>query len=163
MAQSGCLPVGSPLITVRRQSATRHRCGGSCPSAVRTTPSVRQGCSGHRQVGRRPLAVVHGLAFSKAGGEFEALQQSNVKRASPCASGRISAHQAKGVQACQGHASQQGKVCFSSSAVPSRPSLTYRSSRHLQAPLVGSLRASHSGAAYLGVEAVKKLSRFCLC
>ena len=30
-----------------------------------------------------------------------------------------------------------------------RHSLTFRSSRHLQAPLVGSLRATHSGAAYL--------------
>ena len=34
--------------------------------------------------------------------------------------------------------------------VPTRPSLTGWSSRHPQAPLVGSLRASHSGAAYLG-------------
>ncbi|CAH0353071.1 hypothetical protein AQB9606_03047 [Aquabacterium sp. CECT 9606] len=32
----------------------------------------------------------------------------------------------------------------------SRPSLTVRSIRHPQAPLVGTLRASHSGAAYLG-------------
>ena len=64
MAQSGCLPISSLLIGVRRQSATRRRCGGSCPSAVRTTPSVRQGCSGHRQICRRSLAVVHGLAFS---------------------------------------------------------------------------------------------------
>ena len=31
----------------------------------------------------------------------------------------------------------------------SRHSLTFRSSRHLQASLVGSLRAAHSGAAYL--------------
>jgi Cu/Ag efflux protein CusF len=30
-----------------------------------------------------------------------------------------------------------------------RHSLTFRSSRHLQASLVGSLRATHSGAAYL--------------
>ena len=43
----------------------------------------------------------------------------------------------------------QGKVSLFSFAVPSRPSLTLRSSRHLQAPLVGSLRAAHSGAAYL--------------
>ena len=64
MAQSGCLPFGRLLITVRRQSATRRRCGGSCPSAVRTTPSACQGCSGHRQVGRHPLAVVHGFALS---------------------------------------------------------------------------------------------------
>ena len=34
--------------------------------------------------------------------------------------------------------------------VPPRRGLTVRSSRHQQAPLVGSLRASHSGAAYLG-------------
>lgn len=34
--------------------------------------------------------------------------------------------------------------------LPSRPSLTGWSSRHQQAPLVGTLRASHSGAAYRG-------------
>ena len=36
----------------------------SCPAAVSTTPSVRQGRLGHRQVGMRPRAVVHVLAFS---------------------------------------------------------------------------------------------------
>ena len=44
---------------------------------------------------------------------------------------------------------QPSKVCLRSSAVTSRPSLTLRLSRHLQAPLIGSLRASRSGAAYL--------------
>ena len=44
---------------------------------------------------------------------------------------------------------QPSKVCLRSSAVTSRTSLTLRASRHLQAPLVGSLRAAHSGAAYL--------------
>ena len=34
--------------------------------------------------------------------------------------------------------------------LPSRSGLTVWSSRHQQAPLVGSLRASHSGAAYRG-------------
>ena len=66
---------------MQRQSATRHRSLAFCPSAVSTTPSVFQGCSGHRQIGWRPLAVVHDLAFSKAGGELEALQDSSVKRA----------------------------------------------------------------------------------
>ena len=45
---------------------------------------------------------------------------------------------------------QQSKVGLCSAAVPPRPSLTCRSIRHPQAPLVGTLRASHSGAAYLG-------------
>jgi len=44
---------------------------------------------------------------------------------------------------------QQSKVSLFSAAVPSRPSLTCRSSRHPQVSLVGSLRASRSGAAYL--------------
>jgi hypothetical protein len=43
-----------------------------------------------------------------------------------------------------------GKVGLFSLAVPSRPSLTGRSIRRQQAPLVGALRASRSGAAYLG-------------
>ena len=120
MAQSGCLPVGSLLIPVRRQSATRHRCGGSCPSAVRTTPSVRQGCSGHRQICRRPLAVVHGLAFSKEWRRTWTSARIKCQTSSPpivglqvvafwpgtCASGRISAIHAKGVQACQAQASR---------------------------------------------------------
>jgi len=40
----------------------------------------------------------------------------------------------------------------------SRHSLTVRSSRHPQAPLVGTLRASHSGAAYLGLQGLPHLS-----
>ena len=44
---------------------------------------------------------------------------------------------------------QQSKACLFSQAVASRPSLTCRSSRHPQVSLVGSLRASRSGAAYL--------------
>jgi len=36
-------------------------------------------------------------------------------------------------------------------------SLTQRSSRRPQAPLVGALRASHSGAAYLGRYAVTRV------
>ena len=44
-----------------------------------------------------------------------------------------------------------GKIIIDGgNAMSSRPSLTLRSSRHLQAWLAGSLRAAHSGAAYLG-------------
>ena len=105
MAQSGCLPISSLLIGVRRQSATRRRCGGSCPSAVRTTPSVRQGCSGNRQVGRRPLAVVHGLAFSNGWRRTWTSARIKCQTSSPpidglrhMSSGRMSTHHAKGVQ-----------------------------------------------------------------
>ncbi|CAH0353063.1 hypothetical protein AQB9606_03043 [Aquabacterium sp. CECT 9606] len=106
------------------------------------------------------LAVVHGLAFSKAGSELGARQESSVKRSRLIAcclrSGQAQAHKAKSLHAHKGSPGmppssiqQQSKACVRSSAVPSRPSLTCRSSRHLQAPLVGSLRASRSGAAYL--------------
>ena len=47
------------------------------------------------------------------------------------------------------NANQQSTARFGSSSGPSRPSLTCRSSRHPQVSLVGSLRASRSGAAYL--------------
>ena len=46
-------------------------------------------------------------------------------------------------------ANQQNAARFGSSSLPSRTSLTGRSSRHPQVSLVGSLRASRSGAAYL--------------
>ena len=108
----------------------------------------------------QPHAVVHGLAFSKAGCELRALQESSVKQSRLIAcwlrSGQANSHEAKSLHAHKGspgmpssNVQQPSKACVRSSAVPSRPSLTYRSSRHLQAPLVGSLRASRSGAAYL--------------
>ena len=43
-----------------------------------------------------------------------------------------------------------GQAKWALKASTTRPSLTGRSSRRQQAPLVGALRASHSGAAYLG-------------
>ena len=121
----------------------------SWPRLPRSSPSRKQ-----------PHAVVHGLAFSKAGCELGALQESSVKRSRLIAcclrSGQAHAHEAKSLHAHKGSPGmplssiqQQSKDCVRLSAVPSRPSLTCRSSRHLQAPLVGSLRASRSGAAYL--------------
>ena len=122
----------------------------SWPRLPRSSPSRKQ-----------PHAVVHGLAFSKAGCELGALQESSVKRSRLIAcclrSGQAHAHEAKSLHAHKGSPGmppssiqQPSKVCSRSSAVPSRRSLTVRSIRHQQAPLVGSLRASHSGAAYLG-------------
>ena len=110
---------------------------------------------------KQPHAVVHGLAFSKVGSELGPLQESSVKRAGYSPAGCVLARYMRIRQnlcnSSQGSAGVprsniylQSKVCLFSLAVPSRTSLTFRSSRHLQASLVGSLRAAHSGAAYLG-------------
>ena len=91
----------------------------SCPAAVSTTPSARQGCSGHRKVDRRPLAVVCGLAFSNRWLRTWTSARIKCQTSSPpvvglqvvafwpgaCASGRISAIQAKGARTCQGQTS----------------------------------------------------------
>lgn len=123
---------------------------------VFSLPRLPRPCPNRNQ----PHAVVHGLAFSKAGRELGALQESSAKRSRLVAcrlrSGQAHAHEAKSPHAHKGSPGispssiqQQSIACVLSSAVPSLPSLTCRSSRHLQAPLVGSLRASRSGAAYL--------------
>ena len=106
---------------------------------------------------KQPHAVVHGLAFSKAGCELGALQESSVKRSRLIAcwlrSGQAHAHEAKSLHAHKGSPGmpppsiqQQSKTCVRSSAVPSRHSLTFRSMGRLHHC---SLRQGHAGAPYL--------------
>ena len=124
----------------------------SCPAAVSTTPSVLQGCSGHSQFGMHPRAVVHSL--------YPSIKVRGISTAKiSCVYSQLAAPQAQFHPVTQrgnwrmqrsSIIHHQGTVGLFSLAVPSRTSLTFRSSRHLQAPLVGSLRAAHSGAAYLG-------------
>ena len=124
----------------------------SCPAAVSTTPSVLQGCSGHRQVGMHPRAVVHS--------SYSSIKVRGISTAQiSCAYSQLAAPQAQFHPVTQrGNWRMQrssiihhhGTVSLFSLAVPSRTSLTFRSSRHPQVSLVGSLRASRSGAAYLG-------------
>ena len=116
----------------------------SCPAAVSTTPSALQGCSGHRQVGMHPRAVVHS--------SFSSIKVSGISTAQiSCVYSQLAAPQAQfhpvtqrgnWRMQCSSIIHHQGTVGLFSLAVPSRTSLTFRSIRHPQ--------ASRSGAAYLG-------------
>ena len=139
--QSGCLPFGSLLTAVRRQSAIRHRL-----VAVRPAAASAPWCRGKPQ---HMASRSHGQRPSLPG-----VFQSALKL--PAIAGRCMATKSRhnGQQSIQG-AAMRFAIKFTARASglkspsTSRPSLTFRSSRHLQASLVGSLRASHSGAAYL--------------
>ena len=135
----------------------------SCPSAVSTRSSVRQGCSGHRRGASSHVRWFTAWRCPKAAANLKRCknqvsnEQSAYRRpAMPLPSGHAHVHQAESRQV-KGSAGMprsniypQSKACLFSSAVPSRRCLTGRSSRHPKAPLVGALRASRSGAAYLG-------------
>ena len=141
MAQSGCLPFGSLLTNMSRQSATRCRYGGllsfgsqhkviSWPRLPRPSPSRQQ-----------PRAGVHGLAFSEGGSELEVLQESSVKRAGrltsacnaiafwpcTCASGRIWASQRECGHAKVKHLSaKQGLLALIGCAFAPQPNLAVK-------------------------------------
>ena len=139
--QLGRLPCGSLLTTVQRQVAIRHRHVAARPSAG-SAPWCR-GKPQHmasRSHGQRPsLPCVFKVALLRQAARFVAWQEIGVT-----------------MVAVNSGAAMRFAIKFTARASglkspsTSRPSLTFRSSRHLQAPLVGSLRASHSGAAYLG-------------
>ena len=157
--QSGCLSFGSLLTATRHQSAIRHRLAAVRPAAASALwcrgkpphlasrshglwPSLPGVCQLCGELGRQQAT-----SFS------EPARLSAVCEYSPV--GQVLGDQAEllSIQGSFGvprsNICQQSKACLFSQAVASRPSLTCRSSRHLQAPLVGSLRASRSGAAYL--------------
>ena len=140
--QSSCLPFGSLLTKVRRQSAIRHRL-----VAVRPAAASALWCRGKPP---HMASRIHGQRPSLPG-----VFQSALKL--PAIAGRCMATKSRhnGQQSIQGVAMRfaikfTARASGLKSPSTSRPSLTFRSSRHLQAPLVGSLRALHSGAAYLG-------------
>ena len=106
MAQSGCLPFGSLLTTVGRQSATGHRLGGllscgsqhnaiSSPRLFRSSSSRRSStCGGSRLGVFQPVAANLDLCKNQVSHGQSACR----RPAGTCASGRMSAHHAKGVQ-----------------------------------------------------------------
>jgi len=67
------------------------------------------------------------------------------------ASGKISGNQIKGAAMHRPSINKRSQVLAASTPSPTLPSLTGRSSGHQYLPAsIGTLRASHSGAAYLG-------------
>ena len=148
MAQSGCLPFGSLLITVRRQSATCHRRGGllSCGSqhnAISSPRLFRPSPSHHATMGGGSQFVF------KYQGQWH-FHGSNLLRIFPACgtSGTIPSSHTKGGWRMQRSSIiyHQGTVGLCSLAVPSRHSLTLRSMGRLHHC---SLRHSHAGAPYL--------------
>ena len=140
--QSGCLPFGSLLTKVRRQSATRHRLVAGRPAAASAL-----WCRGKPQ---HMASRSHGQRPSLPG-----VFQSSVAASShrgPLHGNKLAAQWSQSIQGAAMRFSIKfmARASWLKSSSTSRPSLTVRSSRHLQAPLVGSLRAAHSGAAYLG-------------
>ena len=111
--------VMAKAITAWRFSSFAANFGGSRPQVLVNRPAYRRSASIRRLA--RYTGIRQNLCNSSQGGAGVA--RSNIY--------------------------QQSKVGLSSAAVPSRPSLTCRSSRHPQVSLVGSLRASRSSAAYL--------------
>ena len=158
--QSGCLPFGSLLTKVRRQSAIRDRLVAVRPAAASALwcrgkpqhlasrsdglwPSLPGVCQLCGELGRQQATSFREPARLSAVCEYSAV-------------GQMLGYQAE-LLLIQGsfgvprsNICQQSKACLFSQAVASRPSLTFRSSRRPQAPLVGALRTPCSGAAYLG-------------
>ena len=153
-------------LSALRQPA-HHRSAPKChtPSPWRP-PVLRQSAQRHQFAKAVQVivesTVIHLRWFTAwrsptGGGELGPLQKSSVTRAVRLSS--ACRHMCIRQNVCISRKGSSGmprssiqkpsKVCLCSSAVSSRTSLTLRSSRHLQAPLVGSLRASRSGAAYL--------------
>ena len=132
--QSGCLPFGSLLTTAVRLRASRHRLIAGRPAAAQV----------HHSLTASQRTNHHGIL----------LDQSHVENSSHCRPLPAENPLHNVQQQIQG-AAMRFAIKFTARASglkpssTSRHSLTFRSSRHLQAPLVGSLRAAHSGAAYL--------------
>ena len=162
MAQSGCLPFGSLLIAVWRQSATRHRRGcllscGSQHNAISTPRLLRPSqsrqastCGGLRLGIFQPVATNLDLCKNQVSNKQSACR----RPASRCVLARRMRVRQNLCNSSQGSADvprsnicHHGKVCLFSSAVPSRHSLTFRSMGRLHHC---SLRQGHAGAPYLG-------------
>ncbi len=135
-SQSGCLSYGSPLASQPRQSATRHRQLVACPSAGNGDHVPRHLSACHHQAGRasfgaqrrattlpRPTSIRQNLWKSNQGSVV--MQWPSIK--------------------------SSAQVGVFSTPAPTRTRLTGRSSGHQYLPAsIGTLRAAHSGAAYLG-------------
>ena len=135
-SQSGCLSYGSLLTKQPGQSATRHRQLVACPAAGNGDHVMRCLSACDHQVGRasfgaqrretalpRPISIRQNLWKSNQGSVV--MQWPSIK--------------------------SSAQVGVFSTPSPTRTRLTGRSSGHQYLPAsIGSLRASHSGAAYLG-------------
>ncbi len=133
--QSGCLSYGSLRTAQPRQSATRHRQLVACPSAGTGDHVPRNLAACHHQAGRasfgaqrretalpRPTSIRQNLWKSNQGSVV--MQWPSIK--------------------------SSAQVGVFSTPSPTRTRLTGRSSGHQYLPAsIGTLRASHSGAAYL--------------
>ena len=153
-SQSGCLSFGSLLANQLHQSATRHGQVG-CPS-----------CGGQRNIPARHQPSCSASEFCKAHGKSSAFVERGLSFGSRESKALIARLRSRGRIALNNihrHATAQGAVmqssniwlgfeaCVFSTLSPTRRCLTGRSSGHQYLPAsIGTLRASHSGAAYLG-------------
>jgi hypothetical protein len=135
-SQSGRRSCGSLLTKQQRRSATRHRSLVACPSAGNCNHALRHLSACHRQVGRASFGAQR---------RETALPRSTSIRQNPSKSKQGSAvMQWPSIK-------PNAQFAVFSTPSPTCASLTGRSSGHQYLPAsIGTLRATHSGAAYLG-------------
>jgi len=135
-SQFGCLSYGSLLAKQQHRSATRHRQLVACPSAGNGDHVPRNLSACHHQVGRASFGAQR---------RETALPRPTSIRQNPWKSnqGNAAMHRPS--------INSKAQVSVFSAALASVTRLTQRSSGHQYLPAsIGTLRASHSGAAYLG-------------
>ena len=152
-SQSGCLPCGSLLTNQLRQSATHHRFMAGRPaaaSAVLGALASQRTTAHSRGIRHRCLA----LEFSRFVGRCLQAVTAMVYHPRPKSFGSVqnaatSNSQGSAAMAMPRNIKAAGVAVFSTPST-ARTSLTGRSSGHQYLPAsIGSLRAAHSGAAYL--------------
>ena len=152
-SQSGCLTYGSLLTIQRRQSAIRKSFMAGRPAAASAALGAlaSQRTTAHsRGIRHRCLA----LEFGRFVGRCEQAVTTMAYRHRPKSFGSVqnaatSNSQGSAAMAMPRNIKAAG-FCVFSTPSPARTSLTGRSSGHQYLPAsIGSLRATHSGAAYL--------------
>ncbi len=153
-SQSGCLSCGSLLTNQRRQSATRHSFVAVRPTAA----SARLGALASQRTTARSRGVrhrCHALEPSRLVGRCAQAVTTMVCRHRPKSFGSVQNAETTNSQGSEAMAMPRNikaaEVCVFSTPSPALRSLTGRSSGHQYLPAsIGTLRAAHSGAAYLG-------------
>ena len=152
-SQSGCLSYGSLLTAQLHQSATRHRFVAGRPAAA----SARLGALASQRTTARSRGIRHrclALEFGWLVGRCAQAVTTMVCRHRPKSFGSVqnaatTNSQGRAAMAMPRNIKAAGVFVFSTSST-ARTSLTGRSSGHQYLPAsIGSLRAAHSGAAYL--------------
>jgi len=152
-SQSGCLSYGSLLTNQQRQSATRHRYVAGRPAAA----SARLGALASQRTTARSRGIRHRCLALELGwlvGRCARAVTTMVCRPRPKSFDSVqnaarSNSQGSAAMAMPRNTKAAG-VCVFSTPSTARTSLTGRSSGHQYLPAsIGSLRAAHSGAAYL--------------